>query len=113
GEDPKRRALLILLTQGDLLKGRDDLPAEMIRYLDREDDPEEADDLWRELERLSGVAETWFDAKHGNFVGQARDELEAVKYCAVSALGSETCMMPTADGHSKGTLQISVVRRGL
>jgi parallel beta-helix repeat protein len=93
GGNPSDQVLLIVLTMGDRLLEHDDLPAMTRDFLsgvlpttptrDRVD--------VALLEQLSCEIEAWLEAKpgHQNFVRRARREFAEVRYCAISALGSQ------------------------
>jgi hypothetical protein len=99
---PADQTLLVVLTQGDRLAGREDLPESIGDYL-------------RERKRgtslepfapLSQEIEGWLGSQPGfiNFLRRARQEFGDVRYAVVSALGSDP------EGQ---TQQVSVSPRGV
>jgi parallel beta-helix repeat protein len=90
GGQPKDQTIVIVLTKGDKLLKRNDIPDLLRRFLqgDRPWTEESQPSLSNEL---SDEIEKWLEGRAGyqNFVRRVRKEFELVKYCCVSALGSE------------------------
>jgi parallel beta-helix repeat protein len=105
GGQPKKQALLIVLTKGDYLIEKSGVPDTLRGFLKGER-PRPEESLSGFSDELSDVIENWLDTRPGyqNFVRNVRKEFEQVRYCAVSAIGSEP----------KGQmLQIEVTPRGV
>jgi hypothetical protein len=86
GSQTRDQRLIVVLTKADLLVHRDDLPAEVLAFLEGEgamdDEPGEP------VRRLSRILEDWLiKIGYHNFVGLASDLFREVDYCIVSALG--------------------------
>ena len=87
---PKDQTLLIVLTKGDGLLERSDIPQTLRDFLKGER-PRPGEVPVRFADELSDVIEKWLEGRAGyqNFVRRVRKEFEQVKYCAVSATGSQ------------------------
>lgn len=105
GGKSKDQVLLIVLTMGDLLLGRSDLPEAMREFLQGKR-PSVEGSRFGFLEEMSGEIEHWLEDQPGyqNFVRRVRKEFAEVKYCTISALGSQP---------QGGNQLVSVVPRGV
>jgi parallel beta-helix repeat protein len=90
GGQPKDQRIVIVLTKGDKLLKRNDIPNILRRFL-QGDSPWTKESKISLLNELSDEIEKWLERRAGyqNFVRRVRKEFEQVKYCCVSALGSE------------------------
>lgn len=90
GGQPKDQMVLIVLTKGDMLVDKPDIPPLLRDFLKGERPrAQEFHDTFSD--ELSDAIEQWLGARTGyqNFVRRMGKEFEQVKYCAVSATGSE------------------------
>lgn len=88
GADPKRQAVVVGLTKGDLLVDRPDLPAAARDFL-RDDDLDPAGDAWDRLDRLSDALKGWLrGTDHRLLVNLLDEQFRAARYCVLSAQGA-------------------------
>jgi parallel beta-helix repeat protein len=105
GGQSKDQVAIIVLTKGDKLVEKTDIPPLLRDFLKGERPrTQESHDTFSD--ELSDVIEQWLGARMGyqNFVRRMRKEFEQVKYCAVSATGSEP---------DRQSLVVSIIPRGV
>jgi len=103
--DPKKQTLVVVLTKGDRLVDTDGVPLAVRRFLEPVDGT--GDELRPErLEALSVEIESWLERRPDctNFVRRTRREFRQVKYCVISAIGSEP---------AQGSTTVVVAPRGV
>lgn len=89
----KKQTLLVVLTKADRLHGDQTVPLTISNFLWPEQPAPENGSAshFRRLEELSDEIENWLeqDRKFGRFVRQIKKEFREVRYCIISATGSE------------------------
>jgi hypothetical protein len=86
GGKPQDQSLIIVLTKGDELVHRPQLPASVRQFLNGSDEQSSP----AALEQLSTEIKTWLETTEGHqrLVRQAQSSFKEVRYCIISALGS-------------------------
>jgi hypothetical protein len=85
GGKPQDQIIVIVLTKGDELVQRPNLPPHVRQSLNGDDDQSTP----ASLQQLSDELQTWLEAEgYQRFVRQAQSTFKEVRYCIVSALGS-------------------------
>lgn len=88
GGDPKRQAVVLALTKGDLLIDRPDLPPAARDFL-LNDDLDPGGDAWGRLGGLSAALEEWLLAgDQHQLVNLLRAQFRAARFCILSAQGA-------------------------
>lgn len=88
GGDPRRQAVVLALTKGDLLIDRPDLPPVARDFL-LNDDLDPAGDAWPKLGALSTALENWLRAgDQHQLVNLLRAQFRTARFCILSAQGA-------------------------